>query len=424
MSAGKQVDPRTDTVADGIVRELALFVTFYVHRDKAQPLYERLRFLAKQVPEAFPKGRQDSIAEPLVGTRDVGAAAYDAAAIRLILNTDDDDVVAWERVQLQLKKMLDDPVLPAEWWGYTVVYQGIFDERVDAETALRELLPAVRRPNSSESLQRSLAKADVSGGRVWLMDLPIRGDGTAAATVLVALSPSTEEQVFKRALFGTTLSMADLIAHKGYAIRREYRGERQRAYKNKLTAFWGHADGLLEDLGGRIKGPGKLNEVATWYGSLTSVVSLFERMSISMAQQLQNYEQWRIQAHGNEVVEYHCGPLQTANRELEMLVAEGREALEVADKALSLARVELDNRAQESRQLIEYLLAVVGSALAVPELVNQKAAKALLSWFGWADTNLFVAFLTQLGAIVVTAILIIVLIRLLNRRQSRSGNLE
>lgn len=412
MTAGEQEKPATGAAV--ATSEPALFVTFYVRRDKAEPLFQQLDSLARQTPEAMFCGGQDPASKPLLGRRDP-PAAHDAAAIRLILNAEGDAATAWETLRQRLKNMLDALDIPAEWWGYTVVYQAVLDEDMDMETAFRELLPVVRRPHSSESLRRPLAIADVSGGRVWLMDVPLRGDGQAAATVMVALSPPDKEQALKGELFGTTLSMADLIAHKGYSIRREYRGDRQRNYKNKLEAFREYADELLSDLGRQIQEQGKLDEVAGWYGSLTGVIALFSKTSISTAQQLHNYERWRAQTRSNGIIEYHYGHLETANRELELLVAEGRDALEVADKALSMARVELDRDQGNRRRLIEYLLAVVGAALAVPELVNRNAAEALLVWFEWKEPGYLFIFLTQVAAIAAAAVLIMLSVRLVSR---------
>src|SRR5829696_9251922 len=50
MTTDRQ-DPATDTKAEGLAREAALFVTFYGPRETAPPLYKRLRSLVQKAPE-------------------------------------------------------------------------------------------------------------------------------------------------------------------------------------------------------------------------------------------------------------------------------------------------------------------------------------------------------------------------------------
>jgi hypothetical protein len=238
----------------------------------------------------------------------------------------------------------------------------------------------------------------MSGGRAWLVHVPLRGDSKVAATALVALSPPNREEAFKSALFGPMLLMSDLIAHKGYSLMRDYRGELQQSYKNKLKDFWEVSAELLDDLEGQMQRSGKLDEVARWYSTLASVVSKFHRMSISMAQQLHNYDRWLVQEEDNAIVEYHYRHLETANREL--LVAQGRDALEVADKALSMARVEVDKAQQSNQRLISLLLAVVSAGLAAPNLAQHF----------WGDNAL-----AKVTAIVIVAALILALVGLVGR---------
>jgi hypothetical protein len=54
-------------------------------------------------------------------------------------------------------------------WGYTLVYQAELYEGVDPDSALKELLPTIRRLHSSDDLHPldSLAEVKVSGGRLW-----------------------------------------------------------------------------------------------------------------------------------------------------------------------------------------------------------------------------------------------------------------
>lgn len=406
--------PAIDTSAgEGVAGKAALFTTFYVHRKEASPLYERLLTLAQQIPEAFQGNTLDSASKPLLTKSDL-PATRDATAILLILNSDGDAATAWETMRRRLRDILHDSGLSAVWWGYTVVYQAVLNERGDADLALNKLLPKVRMPYSSEAPRRPLAKANMEGGRVWMVDVPLKGhDATAAATILIALSAPDDEAAFKSALFGPAMLMSDLIAHKGYAIMRDYSGDPQQQYKNKLKEFWNASDELISDLEGQVQKPGRLNEVTRWYSTLTSVGSKFNRMNISMARQLHNYDTWRAQAEGNGIVEYHHGHLEMARQELELLVAEGEDALGVADKALSMARVELGKAQESNQRLISLLLAVVSVTLAAPSLVRGLDLKNL-----WG-LNSMELFLTTIVTMSIIAVLIVTLIFSVGRWRGR-----
>lgn len=407
MPADKQ-DAAVDVVTGGVARSAALFVTFYVSRERASSLHKQLQSLI-QASDLMPNRGQDPANRPLMGKVEP-PAAHDATAIRLIFNAGGDAATAWENMQQQLGAVLKALDPPDGWWGYTAIYQAVLNGDRNADSTFSELLPVVRRVDSSESLQ-PLATADLSGGRVWLVDIPQQGNGMAAATICVALSPSNKEEALKRVLLGPRLLMVDLIAHKGYYLRRQYRGKLQQEYGEQLGAFWETIDELLGYLSLQVRAPDKLNSVARTYRVLVSVVSKLNRISVSMAQQLHNYDLWRSQMAGNRIVEFRYGYLEMAARELELMVAEGKDALEMANTAMSMTRIELDQHLERGQNLIGYLLAVVGAVLAVPELVDHDAAKALLN-VPSGDEFSSPAFLMQIAAIVVAAVLIISLTRL------------
>jgi hypothetical protein len=415
MTVRRQEDPATDV--SPTVGNAALFVTFYVSRERASTLDGRLRSLARR-PVSEPGGERDPAVEvlrPLVGKVDP-PAAHDATAIRLILNAPGDAAVAWGAMRQRLEAILEDLDPPGRWWGYTMIYQAVLNG--NADPALEELLPAVRRVGSPERL-RPLARADLAGGRAWLVDIPQQGDGKEAATICVALSPPEEEDAFKKILLGPRMLMADLIAHKGYFLKRQYRGGRlQQDYKEELNDFWEAVDGLLDHLSEEAHKPDRLNKLARHYRILVGVVSKLNRISVSMDQQLHNYGPWLKQMEGNGIVEYHHGYLEMASRDLELMVAQGKDALEVANTAMSMTQVEIDNDLARRQILIGDLLAVTGAALAVPELVNHDAAKAILG--GWpffvesGEPFSFAAFSLQVAAILFVAVLIGLLVRLID----------
>lgn len=420
MTAQKQ-DAAIDAATGGAVGDAALFVTFYVSRERARALHEKLESLTQSPVPVTNDGRGpvSEAGRPLLGKVDP-PAAHDATAIRLILNAPGDAASAWKTMRRRLGAILDDLDPPGGWWGYTVIYQAVLNGEEDS--VLGELLPAVRRVGSPESLQ-PLASADLAGGRAWLVDIPQQGDGTAAATICVALSPPGAEDAFKKVLLGPRLLMADLIAHKGYFLKRQYRGKLQQDYRERVAAFWETTDGLLDHLSQEARKPDRLNRLARNYRVLVSVVSKLNRISVSMDQQLHNYGPWRKQMEGNGIVEYHYGYLEMAARELELMVVQGKDALEVANTAMSMTQVEIDKDLERRQVLIGDLLAVVGAALAVPELVNHNAAKAILEAARFdlppGDAFSFLAFSIQVVAIAFVAVLIGLLVRLVDRWRRR-----
>jgi hypothetical protein len=427
MTVRRHEDPATD--ASQTVGSAALFVTFYVSRERASTLDGRLRSLIQTaVPEPDDGGgRAGEAGRPLLGRVDP-PAAHDATAIRLVLNAPGDAAVAWEAMRQRLEAILEGLDPPGRWWGYTMIYQAVVNGGGELDSALDGLLPAVRRVGSPESLW-PLARADLAGGRAWLVDIPQQGDGKEAATICVALSPPDAEDALKKILLGPRMLMADLIAHKAYFLKRQYRGQLQQDYKERLGAFWETVDGLLDHLSEEARKPERLNRLARNYEVLVGVVAKLNRMSVSMDQQLHNYGPWRKQMEGNGIVEYHYGYLEMASRDLELMVAQGKDALEVANTAMSMTQVEIDKDLERRQILIGDLLAVTGAALAVPELVNHDAAKAILAgppfFIESGEPFSFAAFLLQVGAILLVAVLIGALVRLVDMwRRWRRANGE
>jgi len=420
MTSAHKRDTAVDATNGGVASGAALFVTFYISRDKASSLHEQLLPFTPTAPDDHGQPLDNRL---LMGRVDP-PAAHDATAIRLIFNAPGDAATAWESMRQQLGAILDALDSPDDWWGYTVIYQAVLNGGGSADAAFADLLPAVRRVDSSESLQ-SLVKADLSGGAVWLVDVPQQGNGIAAATICVALGPPNVENTFKEVLLGPRLLLVDLIAHKGYYLRRQYRGKLQQKYREQLGAFWEGTNELLGHLSKQERSSDKLNRLAHVYRMLVGIVSKLKRLSLSMTQQLHNYEPWRRLMEGNGIVEYHYGHLEMGNRDLELMVVQGEDALEVANTAMSMTQVELDKELERRQRQIADLLAVVGAALAVPELVNQPAAKAFIRSLEFqADHNFSpLAFLIQLAAIIVTAVLIASAVRLVDwwRVQRRAG---
>ncbi len=192
-------------------------------------------------------------------------------------------------------------------------------------------------------------------------------------------------------------------------------------YEKKLTIMRQTTDHLLNSVGLKGTTTNELDVLARDYGLLVGVVASLGELRISLARQLHNYDWWQKRAKGGAVIEYHRNQLETAFRELDLLIAEGQNALQAASTAVNIVQAQLDQRQERQRQRIEALLAIAGVALAIPQLIDREAAGALLRWAGVRVSLDDVMFLlqAQLGITLVVALLAGLLVWLMGARRRR-----
>ncbi|MDX6380974.1 MAG: hypothetical protein QOI57_1998 [Rubrobacteraceae bacterium] len=248
---------------------------------------------------------------------------------------------------------------------------------------------------------------------MWLLHTADQGDGPAAVTVYVALSTPKAEKAFNKVFSGSgaPLLMPDLIAHKGYHQKRQYSGTNQQKYETNLEDFQRTTRQLLTDLKEpESVAPDKLlGKLTRDYGELIEMVWDLETLRISMAQQTYNFVQQLndygrspVATQDNNSLDYHRDRIKAANSELELMVTKGRHALEAANPVLRMAQLRTD-KAQERRQLrIEALLAAVGTALALPHLLEPETTAALLGLWPFEIEGLHEnGLLTESGHLIV-----------------------
>lgn len=347
MSADPQ-EPSTKATANEAASKASLIATFYGPRPAEPPRdADTTKSLHRQLDDwKYPIAAKKYL-QPLINPP--GLAAHDTTVAQLGLNAPGDAAAAWETMREQLENILDAQHLQ-DTWGYSLVYQAVLAEGTDADEVLDELLPAIQRIHLSESQQPSeslqpleqadmsggqfvdgagdrelarlqpLAQADMSGGQVWLMAIPDQGDGPAAATVYVALSPPKQEDAFvTEVLYGpeAALLMPDLLAHKVYYHARLYRNDVQDQYEEGLREFRKSTNQLLNDLGEQgVETHGQLKELARKSNGLAIIASGLNELQVLMTRQLHNYELWRARFEGNSIFEYHRERLQGLISEL------------------------------------------------------------------------------------------------------------
>jgi len=400
-----------------IAKEAALIANFYGKRDQLQSLVEHLVQSFELTPQDR-YGYANEATMTLLRYFDP-PAAHDTTIIQLALNTSGAARTDLEAMRERLEAVLPHDKILQNVWGYTLIYQAELIEDTPPDVAQGTLLPAARRlhPELSERPQ-PLAQADMPGGRLWLIDIPLQGDGLQAATVYLALSqPNSNNRLVLEVLYNpvAALLMVDLIAHKGYYEIRQYRlGGLDEQYRHKMEMLSNHTDTLLHDLTRATVTIRELDNLASEYGLLVSAVVHLDRLRVSLVRQQFNFNWWRKLAGGGNVVEFHHSQLEDASQELELLVAEGQHPLEAANTAVEVMRARLDKQQEGQQQRIETILSAAAAVLSVLVLIDKETAKALLEFVGvpqpigiWPELGvqaLFIVIFSLLAVLVVSLI--------------------
>lgn len=368
-------------------KEAALIATFYGQRGQVQSLRDHLVQSLVLTPQGHNSYTNEGTNTFLYSFDPASPSAHDTTVIQLALNTPGTVVTAWRAMREQLEAVLPHDVDVQAVWGYTLMYQAELVQDPPADGALGELLPGVRGLHSdrSESPQ-PLAQADLPGGRLWLIDIPLQGDGLQAATVYIALSkPHTHNRLVQDVLYNpnAALLMVDLIAQKGYYQMRQYRlGDLNEQYRKKMETLLKHSDKLLQNLTRLTASTDELDVLAREYGLLMSAIAHLHELRVGLERQELNFRWWCERADGSDVVAYHQRELETASRELELLVTEGQHPLEAARTAVEMTRAQWDKEQERKQQRIETILTAAAAVLSVLVFIDKDAARALLQFVG------------------------------------------
>jgi hypothetical protein len=185
-------------------------------------------------------------------------------------------------------------------------------------------------------------------------------------------------------------------------------------YQHNLETLSTHTDALLHDLTRATVTAGELDNLAREYGLLVSAVVHLDQLHVSLVRQQFNFNWWRKQAEGGDVVEFHHYQLENAAQELVLLVAEGQHPLEAANTAVDMMRARLDKQQEGQQQRIETILAAAAAILSVLVLIDKETAQALLELVGvpqpigiWPELGvqaLFIAIFSLLAVLLVSLI--------------------
>ena len=335
--------------------------------------------------------------------------AHDTTVVQLALsesdpNLPDDAPTVWQKMRGELEggelgRILDEAAAQRNqkgqsiFWGYTLIYHATLADGVTLDQGTeKELFGLAYRPHSSPwARPEPLAQSKIEGSQLWLLDIPNRGEGAEAATVYVALAPlARENDLITKVLYGqgAALLMPDLIAHKGYNQRRQYVGRQadqspRKLYKKRIDELQQTIGPFLgfhlppSPNGDASQQPKNLNPLKFRYAQLLFATSILDKPRLSIAQQVENYAWWLDKLGEGDLATYHQKQIDVAYRELELLIDQGQRMLQAAHTTISIEQTELDQRREGRENLLAAILAILGVAFTVSQVVDESAAVAL-----------------------------------------------
>lgn len=371
-----------------------MIATFYGPRDKIEPLTHELGVALGLVIQAFPDMQYLSAPDEGQFLRYFDPpAAHDTRVVLLALSEAGEAHLAWEKLvqkltsEVKLNAILDRFAAQKALWGYNLIYHAVLVAGGTAnEETLGKLLPLGRRAGLPPSKRAEwLAHTNVIGTDLWLLDIPA-GNGSQAATVYVALAPLEKEQdMITKVLYGpgAMLLMPDLIAHKSYYQIRQLTPPRRHQYEAQLAGLRDHIAPLL---GLTRLNPSQtephpapdLDTLSKTYARLLLVTSFLDDLRVALAQQLENYTWWEEELGEGNLAQYYKRQIRTTYRELELLIEKGQRMLDATRTTIEMVQAKLEQRREQRESQIAALIAILGVALAVSQLIDPEAAKALL----------------------------------------------
>lgn len=369
-----------------ITKHPAIIATFYGEPEPSDDLAKRLVSLLA-LEEKSPTEWKHKNTE-LFLRRFVPLAAPDTVVLQLASSWTSEGIERWDNMRLRLEDIIRDEDL-AKMWGYSLIYQAIVETDqwpVEDSSAQDALLNKARPLHAAPTAKVPLlARSSVEGGELWLTHVALKKAGTQAATVYLALSPSEEAErtMVKKVIYGLTapLLMPDLIAHKSYYLRRQYT-------QNQIREGYERAADSLHEVTGRLiqqsttsPNARQLNGLMQEHKSFLAIVQEFDYLYLSLKRQSENYDIWQPRANLGPVLIFHSEHIKTTLTDLELLNQRARNTLEASKTAIDIIQTRLDRENADRQQNAQTWLAIIGTALAVPQIVDREIAERLLRDF-------------------------------------------
>ena len=98
-----------------------------------------------------------------------------------------------------------------------------------------------------------------------------------------------------------------------------------------------------------------------------------------MAQQLENYRWWEKELGSGNVTDYHKQQMRTGKQELTLLIDSAQRILDAARTTIEMVEARLNQKRAKRENKMSAMIAILGIGLAVSQIIDPKAAKALLT---------------------------------------------
>lgn len=312
------------------------------------------------------------------------SAAHDTSIVQLAIGSAGNI----KSVFSSMLKKVEEGLSNYDWnsvWGYSLIFlvqpNGRWDEK-KAEKIFQETAGVTRRLYG-DITGGDLAYAEYSGGKLWLRDIPLQGDGKEAANVYLAICPQNDTKDFIiNHLYGqgASLLMPDLIAHKSYYEIRQYRTNEQKASFDATIETMVNTSGVvLMNLSSRrtkilTKG------LADSYAPLIAVTAYLNRLRISIERQLINFNQWHKNFSQNAILAFHKNYIEIAGHELDLMIKEADGALKSCQTTVDMIQTKIEENRDDRQQRFENLLSIFGAILALGQIFNRDLVVNLLSY--------------------------------------------
>ena len=182
---------------------------------------------------------------------------------------------------------------------------------------------------------------------------------------------------------GPILLMPDLIAHKSYYQIRQLTEQRRDQYEAQLEGLRDNIAPLLglplPDISQTDQPPPDLERLSKTYARLLLVTSFLDELRIGLAQQLENYTWWEDELGSGNLAQYYKRQIRTTYREVELLIQKGQRMLDATRTTIEMVQTKLDKKREQRENKIGALIAILGVALAVSQLIDPTAAQAILN---------------------------------------------
>lgn len=421
----------------------AIFATFYFsdsERSADTKAKRLMRHLAQELglsAGSDPETWRGEDAQRQIRYRMRGFTPYakDVRVVQLVVSDIPQNRAAadgWQIMLDRLEDLLNNETL-GNLFGYTFTYQAVIPDPsatrqrgrlINRLRTFSNLLTAIdwapllaltRRLHQPDDDKSSVLAENMvlnGQGKLWLLNIPNLNQPTSKqhvekGTVYLALSlASANNEMVNEIIYeqSATLFMPDLIAHKGYNQIRNYRlHDKQQNISTQITS---------------------LNYNVKQQEQNIQSIADFDKLRISLARQLYNYNLAMQSANGGAVLAYHLAQLEPRHKELEFIVEEGQNILQATDTAIAIQQTRLEWR-------ISIIFGLLGIGLAISQIVDIELANAFLTWSGWlepqAEYPRFCTFLVQLGitaAIVALVVLLWLLFELITSAWSALRRLK